>query len=209
MVVDLPTLFVMQIAVVDPLPMYRQGLLTVLAAAGFAVDTPADLLTWARRGHSGLILLTLASSADWELMGRLRANVPWHQVIAVLPETSAGLGARAVRAGARSVLPRDVTAAVLRRTVEATIDGQTVIPVAVADILVAGSAQAGNNDPVITADHVAWLGHLRSGTTVAELARLVGYSERAMYRLLRQLYQQLGARTRVEAIVRAQQQGLL
>jgi DNA-binding NarL/FixJ family response regulator len=64
-------------------------------------------------------------------------------------------------------------------------------------------------DPAITTDQMAWLRHLASGMTVAELARVAGYSERAMFRLLQSLYRQLGARTRIEAIVRAQEQGWL
>lgn len=118
----------------------------------------------------------------------INANWPMEdapqEVTRVLTEESAGLGARAVRAGARSVLPRGVTAVVLQRTVEATIDGQTVIPAPVAVVLATGAVAAGDTDPVITADQLVWLRHLADGTTVAELARLIGYSERAMYRLL-------------------------
>ncbi|MET7372546.1 DNA-binding response regulator [Micromonospora arida] len=194
----------MDLAVIDPLPMYRHGVIAVLSAAGYQVGIPTDPLDWARQSHAGLMLLTLANATDWNLLGRVRQDAPERSVIAVLSEESAGLGVRAVRAGARSVLPREVSAAALRRTVEATIDGQTVVPAAVAAALAGAEA-----DPVITADQLTWLRHLAAGMTVAELARLAGYSERAMYRLLQTLYRRLGARTRIEAIVRAQEQGWL
>jgi DNA-binding NarL/FixJ family response regulator len=199
----------MHLAVIDPLPMYQQGVVAVLSAAGYQVDIPSDPQDWAHRGRKGIVLLTLATTADWELLGRLRAVAPEQHIIAMLTDESAGLGARAVRAGARSVLPREVTAVVLRRTVEATIEGQTVLPAGVAVVLATGAVAAGDTDPVITADQLVWLRHLAEGMTVAELARLIGYSERAMFRLLQGLYRQLGARTRIEAIIRAQEQGLL
>ncbi|GIH01459.1 hypothetical protein Pma05_80310 [Plantactinospora mayteni] len=189
---------------IDPLPMYRHGVIAVLSAAGYQVGIPADPLKWARQSDGGLMLLTLATATDWNLLDRLRQEAPQQRVIAVLSEEAAGLGARAVRAGARSVLPREVTAAALRRTVEATIDGQTVLPAAVAAALTGTETE-----PIVTADQLAWLRHLAAGMTVAELARLAGYSERAMFRLLQSLYRRLGARTRIEAIVRAQERGWL
>jgi DNA-binding NarL/FixJ family response regulator len=195
----------MDLAVIDPLPMYRHGVVAVLSKAGYQVETPADPLGWARRGGPGLVLLTLVTAADWDLLDQLREDAPRQRVIAVLSgDESAGPGARAVRAGAQSVLPRQVTANALLRTVEATIDGQTVLPTAVAVVLAGRDA-----DPVITTAQMAWLRYLAAGMTVAELARRAGYSERAMFRLLQSLYRQLGAQTRIEAIIRAQEQGWL
>ncbi|MET8354531.1 DNA-binding response regulator [Micromonospora sp. NPDC005206] len=199
----------MHLAVIDPLPMYRQGVVAVLSAAGYQVEVPADPVNWARRSRSDLVLLTLATTGDWDLLGRLRDIAPAQQVIAVLTEESAGLGVRAVRAGARSVLHREVTPVALRRTVEATIDGQTVLPAAVAVILAGGAVAAEETRQAITAAELTWLRHLAAGMTVAELSRIAGYSERAMFRLLQGVYRQLGARSRIEAIVRAQERGWL
>jgi DNA-binding NarL/FixJ family response regulator len=199
----------MRLAVIDPLPMYQQGVVAVLSAAGYQVDVPSDPMELAHRGWADVVLLTLATTADWDLLDRLRAAAPQQRIIAVLADDSAGLGARAVRAGARSVLPRGVSAVVLRRTVEATIDGQAVLPAGVAVVLATGAVAGGGVDPMLTADQMSWLRHLAAGMTVAELARLVGYSERAMFRLLHSLYRQLGARNRIEAIVRAQEEGWL
>ena len=206
---SLPTLVAMHLAVIDPLPMYRQGMVAVLSAAGYQVDMPLDLPLWVGGRSEGLVLLTLATAPDWDLLTRLRALAPELHIIAVLTEESAGLGARAVMAGALSVLPREVTATVLRRTVEATIDGQSVVPANVAAVLITGTVGTGDTDPVVGTVQLRWLARLAEGLTVAELARGAGYSERAMYRLLRQLYQQLGARSRIEAIVHAQERGLL
>jgi DNA-binding CsgD family transcriptional regulator len=56
---------------------------------------------------------------------------------------------------------------------------------------------------------IEWLRTLAAGSTVARLAEGVGYSERAMFRLLRDLYQRLGVKSRTEALMLAQQQGWL
>jgi DNA-binding CsgD family transcriptional regulator len=53
------------------------------------------------------------------------------------------------------------------------------------------------------------LRQLAAGATVAQLADRAGYSERAMFRLLHALYRQLGARSRIEAILHAQTSGWL
>jgi DNA-binding CsgD family transcriptional regulator len=44
---------------------------------------------------------------------------------------------------------------------------------------------------------------------VVRLADRAGYSERAMFRLLRQLYLRIGARNRTEALMRAHERGWL
>ena len=48
-----------------------------------------------------------------------------------------------------------------------------------------------------------WLRSLSQGMTVDELADRAGYSERAMYRQLRRLYERLGAANRTEALLQA------
>lgn len=61
-----------RVAVVDPLPMFRHGVTAILAADGHAVDTPDDLVAWASRRGSALVLLTRTRDADWRLLTRLR-----------------------------------------------------------------------------------------------------------------------------------------
>lgn len=188
-----------RIAVADPLPMFRNGVAAALSAAGHQVDTPADVLDWAARWPSALVLLTVAGEADWHLLGQLRdAGTP---VIAVTDASSGTLGAQAIRLGARSVLPRDADTAVLHRTVEASAAGQSVMPTAVATSLTGAEAES----PRIPVDEATWLKHLAAGMTVTELAARSSYSERALYRLLRALYQKMGVNTRVEAIIRARE----
>ncbi|WP_345385124.1 hypothetical protein [Nonomuraea salmonea] len=190
--------------------MFRQGVATVLSAAGHDVETPADVLAWVRRGQRQVVLLTLVGEPDWELLGRLRDAGGTHAVIVLIGADDPGalLGARAVRSGARSVLPREVTPGALRRTVEATYDGQAVMPAAVASAL-SSAPRADAVPEFLGARRLSWLRQLATGMTVAQLARRSGYSERAMFRMLQALYQEMGVSTRIQAIVRAQAEGWL
>ncbi|MFG2014677.1 hypothetical protein [Actinomadura geliboluensis] len=192
-----------RIAVVEPLPMFRQGVATVLKEAGHAVETPADVVAWVCQRAGTLVLLTVAMEPDWELLGRLCVSTEAIPVIALLDDVTAG--PRAVRIGARSVLPRDVTDVILQRTVAATIEGQAVMPAAVATALAAPSAAVATP----SVEQLAWLQRLATGWTVGQLADEAGYSERAMFRLLQALYKQMGVETRLQAIMHAKEVGWL
>jgi DNA-binding NarL/FixJ family response regulator len=93
--------------------------------------------------------------------------------------------------------------------VEATVEGQAVLPKAVAAALVSGGPAGPDIQAVPSENELTWLRRLASGTTVAQLADEAGYSERAMYRLLQKLYQQMGVGSRMLAIMRAQDLGWL
>jgi DNA-binding NarL/FixJ family response regulator len=194
-----------RVAVVDPLPMFRHGVTTVLAAAGHVVDTPADVARWVSRRRDCCVLLSIRAESDWHLLRRL-SETPTTTVIALLDDATVVAGVRAVRAGARSVLPRAVSGEFLRRTVEATLDGQSVLP---PDVLALLAATAPPDVVPSPMDRLVWLHHLAAGGTVAELADRLGYSERAMYRMLHALYREMGVRTRLEAVLRARESGLV
>jgi DNA-binding NarL/FixJ family response regulator len=177
----------------------------VLASAGHHVETPADVVAWAGRRTSALLLLTVTGDPEWRLLARLRESGRTLPVVAVMDLPSAQQCARAVRAGADSVLHRSATADALRRTVEATMDGQMVLPALVGALLAATAPV--EEVPTVRADRIGWLQQMAAGTTVAQLAVRAGYSERAMFRLLTGLYKELGVRNRIEAIVLARDRG--
>jgi len=199
----------LRVAVVDPLPIFRQGAVRLLTDAGYEVAEPADVVAWARGMPRTVVLLTLADERSWEVLRQLAAEAPDQAVIALVDRLSTPLGATAVRSGARSVIPREATAAVLIRSVEATADGQAVMPAAVASALVVGLPADQSEGWSPPEEQVSWLRQLAAGSTVVGLARQAGYSERAMYRLLSTLYQRMGVSTRTEAIMRAHELGWL
>ncbi len=197
-----------RVAIMDPLPIFRQGAVAALSAAGHQVDTPADIVRWADDPAGGIVVLTVVSEDDWLELTRLGADRSPVKVLALLEDSAVAVGMRAVRAGAISLLPRHATPKVLCGSVDAIIDGRAVLPVEVVTSLAAESR--GRDVPVpVSPRRIAWLRELASGLTVAQLADQVGYSERAMYRLLRSLYRDLGVASRVEALVQAQERGWL
>lgn len=195
-----------RVAVVDPLPLFQHGVAAALSAGGYAVETPSDVLAWVRLPGSSVVLLTVRSEPDWEVLGLLRGSAGQHRVIAVLDNASAVSGARAVKTGATSVISRYATVERLRHAVAATCDGQSVMPAEVASALAGGPPA---DDWLPSPAQLSWLRQLAAGVTVEQLATETRYSERAMYRLLKTLYQQMGADTRLEAIMSAQRRGWL
>jgi DNA-binding NarL/FixJ family response regulator len=201
---------VVQVAVVDPLPLFRDGAVAALTAAGHVVQTPGDVVAWAGQARGALVLLTVQAKADWDVLATLGGTgSAVNPLVVLLGEESATAGVRAVRAGARSVLARQVSAEVLRRTVSATIDGQAVLPAEVAALLAAGYGADVVPARMLSAERLSWLRTLAAGSTVAQLASQAGYSERAMFRLLRSLYRDIGVGGRVEALMWAQERGWL
>ena len=201
---------VVQVAVVDPLPLFRDGAVAALTAAGHAVQTPGDVVAWARQARGAIVLLTVQAKADWDVLVTLgRTGSAANALVVLLGEESTVAGVRAVRAGARSVLARQVSAEVLSRTVSATIDGQAVLPAEVAAMLASRYVADVGQARALSAERLSWLRTLATGSTVAQLASQAGYSERAMFRLLRSLYRDIGVGGRVEALMWAQEQGWL
>jgi two-component system, NarL family, response regulator YdfI len=195
------------VAVVDPVPLFRHGVVAALSGLGHLVEEPVDAVEWLHTRPGGMVLLTLHSAEDLDQVIALCRVRPRPLVIALSSDEIPSLGVRAVRAGARSVVARTATVSALRRAVDATLDGEAVMPADVANLLVAGQGERPPRRQAPSAQQVAWLRRLSDGWTVTRLAADAGYSERAMYRLLKALYQQIGANTRLEAMILAHEEG--
>jgi DNA-binding NarL/FixJ family response regulator len=203
-------LVAVQVAVVDPLPLFRDGAVAALVAAGYVVQTPGDALTWIRQAPRAVMVLSVLGEADWRILAEAATiSSTALSVVVMLEEESVAAGVRAVRAGAQSVLARHASAEVLRRTVSAVIDGQSVMPAVVTGALVSGVGLDAGSARLLSAERLSWLRALAAGSTVARLADEAGYSERAMFRLLSALYRDMGVGGRVEALMRARDEGWL
>lgn len=189
------------------MPMFRRGVAASLSSLGHLVEEPSNAEAWLRERPGGVMLLTLHSAEDLDRLTTLCRLRPRPLVVALPSADDASLGVQAMRAGARSVVAREATESALQRTVSATLDGATVMPANVADLLVAGRGSRVPRGSAPSAEQIAWLRQLYDGWTVARLALDTGYSERAMYRLLRALYQKIGVSTRLEAIMLAHDKG--
>lgn len=197
-----------RIAVADPLPAFRRGLREILRDAGFESETPDDLIAWVRDQQTKVVVLSVLSEADWQMLDTLHRETADLVSVALLEQMSVAASVRALRAGAVCVVSRDASQSVLRERFRAAVRGESLVPVEVLRALVAPSstppAPAGP-----TADEREWLRKLARGVTVGRLAAEAQYSERMMFRLLRDLYTRLGAGNRTDALIRAQQQGWL
>jgi DNA-binding NarL/FixJ family response regulator len=104
-----------------------------------------------------------------------------------------------------SALPSDSSADDVVLAVEAATRALACLP---ATVLRAAGRDDGD-PPAVSRREVSWLRALGAGETVGEVARTAGYSQREMYRLLRDLYRRLGADNRTGALLRADRLGLL
>jgi DNA-binding NarL/FixJ family response regulator len=198
-----------RIAVSDPLPLFRRGLMAVLGDAGFEPQTPEELLTWIRDEQRPVVLLSLLSSDDWMLLARLREARADTMVIAVLGDASTRSHVQAILGGAIAAVARDALPETVRKVFDAAVAGKSVLPVEVVRGLTSSQPFQDEDEWVPSPQEVGWLRELAFGTTVARLADRAGYSERAMFRLLRELYVRIGARNRTEAMIRAHERGWL
>lgn len=196
-----------RIAVADPLPLFRRGVSSLLTDMGLSADAPDDVAAWLADDERKVLLLTLAGPGHWALLEGLGADLRERTtVVALLTEVTLEAQVRAVRAGATVLVARDATAPELKAAVLAAVERRAHVP---ADVLRAAVdlPTARDASAVPTADERRWLRELAAGTNVGRLAQQAGYSERMMFRMLKDLYRRLGADTRTQALMQAREKG--
>ncbi|MEU8284160.1 hypothetical protein AB0C01_07455 [Micromonospora sp. NPDC048905] len=204
-------------AILDPLPLYCDGVAAALKPGGYIVERPPDIWGWLADTGRQIVLLSLSDSVDWQLLADLHLSRPDVHILALVGELTTASCARALIAGAAGALARDVSANMLRSAFEQLSRGQAVLPVEVLTLLTGSStdrarATTGNRpdeapEIVPSPQERDWLRRLATGATVAQLAQAAGYSERMMHRLLRSLYGRMAASSRTEALIRARDLG--
>lgn len=199
---------ILRIAVSDPLPVFRRGMIATLCEAGFPTEAPTDIAAWARAVERPIVVMTLQSSEDWVLLTQLLHSRPGVMVVAVLNDPSVTNHVRALRAGAACAVPRDAASETMREAVEAAVSGKVVVPTAVLQALTLREETPADAGSPSTRE-IEWLQQLAGGSSVAQLASQAGYSERAMFRLLRGLYAKIGVKNRTQALIHARDRGWL
>lgn len=201
---------VLRVAVVDPLPLFRHGVIAAITAAGYGAEETDDAVAWAAVPERRIVVLTVQALADWVTLAEVCRGAAGNGVIAVLDRPNTDVYVRALNSGAVAAIPRDAPPATLRAVLAAAVDGQSLIPTNALRALTRSDDNAdGNADRPPSADELSWLRQLAHGDSVATVASRSGYSERMMFRLLRDLYTRLGKRNRTEALIHAQEQGWL
>lgn len=196
-----------RIAIWDPLPAFRRGIMAILRDVGFDAEAPQDLLAWARDDQEKLLFLSVLTSQDWTILEELKEQQPDALVVALLDDMSLSSHVRALTSGAVAALPRDASPQSIREVFGALLSGRSLMPIAVLRNLLEGTVEQDAGRP--SQRERDWLRDLANGMTVNQLAVKAGYSERMMFRLLRDLYSSFGAKTKVEALMLARERGWL
>jgi DNA-binding NarL/FixJ family response regulator len=197
-----------RIAVWDPLPIYRRGMMTALAGAGLSSEEPEDLLEWSSEQQHRVAFLTVRSRRELTLLTQLKGSWPDLILIAVLADENVEMHVMAVKAGATAAVGRTATPEEILEVLNAAVRGVSMLPAEAVRALAAPKAAHDQVNP-LTPREIEWLKALSQGKTVAQLAESVGYSERAMYRLLRTMYRRMNAANRTEAVLIASRAGWL
>jgi DNA-binding NarL/FixJ family response regulator len=193
---------------VDPAASYRNGLCAALSTAGFAPTELADPRDWAATAGRRVLLWTVRSPKDWKGFKALRGLNPELVLVALLVDLTPDAYAEALRSGAVAAVAWEAAPEDIVKVLAAALAGDTLIPAGVAQAL-AAKLPAVEDPDWITHEELTWLSILADGGTVHDLAEKVGYSERALYRLLHALYGRLGVSNRTEAILQASRRGFL
>jgi len=198
-----------RVAVFDPLPMFCRGVAATLSNAGIDCGTPRSLLEWVRDAENHVVLLTLRSNKDWALLADLLDMRPDVVVVAFLEDATVTGYVRALTAGAVGAVPRDAAPDLVRDAFLAAVSRRSLIPIEVLHALASPTEHPEEAGDTLYEYEIDWLRQLASGITIARLASRAGYSERMMFRLLRELYDKLGAANRTQAIIHARDMGWL
>jgi DNA-binding NarL/FixJ family response regulator len=194
-----------RVAVSDPLPMFRKGVMACLDDVHVETETTPDLRTWARGADRRVILLTVHAATDWDLLSDLCHMRDDVVVVAVLEEATVASYLRAISSGAAGAMPRTVSMPELRAVFLAAVEGSTLLPTEVVRALARRETDTATAAEHPSTREIGWLRDLANGTSVARIADNAGYSERMMFRLLRDLYARLGVRNRTEALIFAKE----
>lgn len=187
------------VAVVELAASFRRGIDAALERAGFV---PVDLDA---SPAAALVTLRMLESCD-HVVDLAAAGVV---VVALLPEPTPEAHAHAYSHGATGTVDWNADPGEIVAALQAALEGRTRLPAEITRVLASEWPSIHAPRPEIDEDEADWLIALAAGSTVARLADDTGYSERAMFRKLHDLYERLGVATRAEAIVVAERIGLL
>lgn len=181
----------------------------VASDGGFTTVEFTVLSEWKPgRGGSGLVAWA-GDPSVFERISAFRIEFPAIPVVAVIPDLDLGSFAAAIRAGVWGAVDEAEPAAVFHRVIESALDGQISVPRHLLTAMASRIPTAPDVSAWISDDQSRWLRALAAGVTVADLAGKIGYSERETFRMLGELYQQIGVKNRTESIIWATRHGLL
>jgi len=144
-----------------------------------------------------------------------RPNRDSTPVVVLLDDLDGEAGARALRAGARAVLPRHASPEEIRAAVRAAAAGLASLPAALATAVLDDRSGDGTRAPVDNGDRALTprereiLTLLGEGLVNKEIGVRLGISEHTVKTHLAAIYEKLGASNRAEAVATGLRRGLV
>jgi DNA-binding NarL/FixJ family response regulator len=208
-IVSLPsTTMGRRIGVVGDGATWRRGVAGILTDAGFDVVEIDHLQAW-RPGRGGVAVAFRCRDLDAiPPAAAFIAEHPHIPLVVVVPVLGIAEYAAAVRCGAGGVVADDDEPATYGATVTAALADQFLVPATVMRALVARLPDS-LDDAWLDEESLSLIRSLAAGSTVASIADEKGYSEREMFRMLKELYTALGVENRTQAIIWAARNGVL
>jgi DNA-binding NarL/FixJ family response regulator len=186
------------IRVVEEAAAYRRGLEESFVGAGHRVAADEET--------ADLVLVSWRTAAD---CARLESWAARARVLALVAPGDAETVAHALHHGAVAAVEWRAETARIVEVAEAAARGDALLPSDTARGLPGTGGDPHAERPFVDEEEAEWLDALARGATVVGLADEYGYSERVMFRRLRDLYERLGASNRSEALINAVRFGLL
>jgi DNA-binding NarL/FixJ family response regulator len=206
---------VIRVLVVGESELERTGLETLLASRGLiavAGGSPslAHAVRWLDETAPDVVLALLERGAEVPRLALPPDSAARTPALAILGDAlPRGWAVRAVRAGARAVLPRTASADAIVAAVEAAAVGLVVLP---ADVVVvaplATAARAAPPAP-LTAREAQVLALLAEGLVNKQIAARLGISRHTVKTHLAALFHKLDVTTRAEAVAAGARAGVI
>lgn len=202
-----------RVCIVDPHPMFRIGLETVLnpeqdLAVVVSVADASQLPGLMETHHPELIVLDTqkdGSGIKYAAEAIRLAVKPVHFVFLTASERYEDVTA-ALKAGASGYILKAVSRETLLHTLRLIIAGETYVTPQLASRLLKGSEESKLAEP-LSGRELQILTELSCGHTNKEIARNVGISEKTVKHYVGRILQKLSVRNRTEAVIAARSLG--
>jgi DNA-binding NarL/FixJ family response regulator len=200
-----------RILVVDDHPGFRAGLVAMVEFSGEmkvvaeASDCAQAIEAFkAHRPDITLMDLRLPDMSGVEGVMALRAQDPQCRVIVITTYDADEDIYRALQAGAKSYLLKEMTAEELRSAIRAVARGETPLPAQVAQRLASRLSR-----PALTRRELDMIRLIVRGFSNKEIASEFGITEDTVKGHLKHLFVKLGVKDRTQAAIMALQQGII
>ena len=196
-----------QVGVCGAPPLYVAGLRAHAAVNGYQFDAVADPWAWASGRSDPTFLVGVRSDGDLRIVDDLKSDFPEAIVVTIIDDCGISPICDSLKAGAVGCVTWDTTGDELLLILGAALKRKTVVPTEVAVALARESH--GVKPELLEENELGWLQSLAARTTVAKLGHQAGFSEREMYRRLRDVYRKMGVTNRTDALLKASRLGWL